>query len=318
MSRNRFRSIIVPVDGSELAEGAIPFALAIAERAHAKIRFVLVHPQQFPPLLIEPAKVYLKALTRRYKEQLGRSVSSIILHGPVARTLTRYARDIGADLIVMTSHGRGGVRRAWLGSVADQLIRATELPVLVVRPSEDGQVPDIYVGEILVPLDGSPLSEAAIEPAAALAKLWEAEIALLQVVPPVAVNSDPAMPFPAMYDDELTGIRRDTAEDYLRGLSERLRNQGTRASGTTVVSQTGLAQTILDLARPERVSLIAMATHGRGGLRRLVLGSVTDKVVRAAPMSVLVVPPRRPAAKERQAKPQRVRALTVGEEFAFA
>ena len=318
MSRNRFRSIIVPVDGSELAEGAIPFALAIAERAHAKIRFVLVHPQQFPPLLIEPAKVYLKALTRRYKEEFKRSVSSIILNGPVARTLTRYARDIGADLMVMTSHGRGGVRRAWLGSVADQLIRATELPVLVVRPGEDGQVPGVYVGQILVPLDGSPLSESAIEPAAALAKLWEAEIELLQVVPPVAVNSDPAMPFPATYDDELTGIRRDTAEDYLRDLSERLRNQGTRASGTAVVSQTGLAQTVLDLARPERVSLIAMATHGRGGLRRLVLGSVTDKVVRAAPMSVLVVPPRRPVAKERQGKPQRVRALTVGEEFAFA
>src|SRR5918994_189326 len=105
VSRNpAFRSIIVPVDGSRLAEDAIPYALALAERAHSKVRFVLVHSDQFPPLLIEPPTVYLKGLTQRFGERLGRSLSSIILKGPVAKCLVRHAREIGADLVVMTSH----------------------------------------------------------------------------------------------------------------------------------------------------------------------------------------------------------------------
>src|SRR5215208_2220143 len=124
MSRTHdsFRSILVPVDASPLAEEAIPYALAIAERAQSKVRFVLAHPDHYPPLLIEPAKVYLKELTRRFRERLERKLSSVVLNGPAAPSLVRHCREIGADLVVMTTHGRGGIRRAWLGSVTDELI----------------------------------------------------------------------------------------------------------------------------------------------------------------------------------------------------
>src|SRR5215212_9167057 len=135
-TRDHFRSIIVPVDGSRLAEGAIPYALAIAERAKSKVRLVLVHPENYPPLLIEPAKVYLKELTGRLRKRLGQSLSSIILNGPTAASLVRHAREIEADLVVMSTHGHGGLRRAWLGSVTDQIIRSLEVPVLAVRAAE--------------------------------------------------------------------------------------------------------------------------------------------------------------------------------------
>jgi len=133
-----FRSIVVPVDGSALAEGAIPYALALAERTGSKVRFVLVHPDQYPPLLIDSARVYLTELTERFRPRLGASLSSIILNGPAASSLVQHVSDIGADLVVMTTHGRSGIERAWLGSVADEVIRSIEVPVFVLRPRADG------------------------------------------------------------------------------------------------------------------------------------------------------------------------------------
>jgi nucleotide-binding universal stress UspA family protein len=300
-SPRQFRSILVPLDGSPLAEQALPIAVAIAERARSKIKLVLVHP---PLLLMEPGpaytklelamqkadREYLRSLVGRLRERLGRALSSAVLQGPVALTLARYVRELGTDLLVMTTHGRGGMQRAWLGSVADQLIRTSEVPILVVRPREGG--PESFVGltEVFVPLDGSPLAEAVLEPAAALARLWDAEISLVQVVRPVVLTSDPPLPFPTGYSDQVTAIRRESAQDYIRDVAERLRESGVKASGVAVIGG-GTADTLLDLARPERVSLLAVATHGRGGLRRLVLGSVADKLVRAAEVPVLVVRP---------------------------
>ncbi len=298
-----FQSILVPLDGSPLAEQAIPIAQAIAERARCKLKLVLIHE---PLLLMEsgPAytkvelarqkadRDYLKSVTARLRERLGRSVSSAVLRRmPLARTLTTYIRELGADLVVMTTHGRGGIRRAWLGSITDQLIRMSEVPILVVRSSETAPAESsVGLSEILVPLDGSPLAEAVLEPAAALARLWDAEISLLQVVLPVPLASDPPLPFPTGYSDQMTRIQRESARDYVRDVAERLRESGVKASGVEVLGA-GVAGTLLDLARPGRTSLVAVATHGRGGLHRLVVGSVADKLVRAAEVPVLVVRP---------------------------
>jgi nucleotide-binding universal stress UspA family protein len=319
-SPGRFQSILVPLDGSPLAEQAIPIALAIAERARCKIKLVLVHH----PLLMEPGpaytkvelamqkadREYLRSVAARLRERLGRALSSAVLQGPIAQTLAKYIRELSTDLVVMTTHGRGGVRRAWLGSVTDQLIRTSEVPILVVRPRE-GEAAEsaVNLAEILVPLDGSPLAEAVLEPAAALARLWDGEMSLVQVVRPIVLDSDPVLPFPIGYSDQATTIRRESAQDYIRDVAERLRESGVKASGVAVIGG-GIADTLLNLARPERIGLVAVATHGRGGLRRLALGSVADKLVRAAEVPVLVV---RPAARRsrRSSKEHNVSAGAV-------
>ena len=200
-----FRSIVVPVDGSSLAEGAIPYALALAERTQSKVRFVLVHPGQYPPLLIDSARVYLAELTERFRTRMGASLTSIILNGPAASSLVQHVRDIGADLVVMTTHGRSGIERAWLGSVADEMIRSIEVPVIVLRPRTDGTFPAFDMREILVPLDGSPLAETALGPAAVLAKLWDAEMSLVQMVYPVLFTPDAVLPFAGGYDEGADG-----------------------------------------------------------------------------------------------------------------
>ncbi|HEX6030718.1 MAG TPA: universal stress protein [Tepidiformaceae bacterium] len=309
VSRLAFRSIVVPVDQSRLAEQAIPTALAIAERARGKVKLVLVH-RELPPLLpLEPrqdhVKVrlamlrserdYLKSLTHRLRDRMGRALSSAMLHGPVARTLAEYVRDIRADLVVMTSHGHGGLRRAWLGSVADELIRTLEVPVLLVRPGDkETKAPSVDFRRLLVPLDGSHLAEGILEPVVTLARLWDAEISLVQIVPPLALSTDAALAhlmIPIGYSDEVTAVRLEGARTYLRTIAHRVRHQKLSASSTAVLGGS-VAETLIELARTGRFGGMAIATHARGGVRRLVLGSVADKLIRAGEVPILVHRPR--------------------------
>ncbi len=316
--KTAFQSILVPVDGSTLAEAAVPYALAVAERARSKVQFVFVYQDSFNLEPVELAWQYLLRLTARARERLGDSVSSALLHGTVAATLVKQARKIGADLVIMTTHGRGGVERAWLGSVTDQLIRRIGIPVLVVRPGESAASPEFEPTEILIPLDGSPLAETALQPAAALARLWDAQVTLVQIVYRVPIAGAEGMAAAQNFDQELTVMTRESAEEYVRDAADRLRSSGVKASGMALIGTGSPAHQLRELAAPGVVSLIAMATHGRGGIRRFILGSVTDKLVRTAEVPVLVVPLVPATRQVREAKPERVRALSVGEEFAPA
>jgi len=301
-----FRSILVPLDGSPFAEQALPLARELARATRSKLRLVLVHELPGPPVDVASARLYtsievavrkserayLQGVAARLREASPTRVHTALLGGPIGPALATYVEEIGADLIVMSTHGRGPFRRFWLGSVADHLVRTAEVPVLLVRPSEEatGQAPPPVIQEILVPLDGSPLAEAALGPASAVAGALGAGLLLLQVVQPIVLMTDPPLAVPTGYDDRLTTIRRREAQDYLDSLRDKLGAQGLRVSTAAVVGGP-LAPTILELAGPDRVGLIAIATHGRGGLRRLALGSVADKLVRGADQPVLVVRP---------------------------
>jgi nucleotide-binding universal stress UspA family protein len=316
-----FRTILVPVDGSPLAEQALPLARRIALRAGSKLRLALVHQtptapldpvaaRQFIPLELAARKwerSYQRSLQAKLRQEGVRVASAVTLKGSVGPALARYAQELGVDLVVMATHGRGGVRRAWLGSVADYLVRQLQVPVLLVRPREDGAATTggSAASQILVPLDGSALAEDVLEPAADLARLWESELTLLRVVHPVVLFSDETLGWPAPFDEQLTADLRSQAESYVRDISERLRGEGLRASGVAVVGW-GAADAILKLARPETVAAVAIATHGRGGLQRLALGSVADKLIRAADVPVLVHRPVQSAKpKSRRAKASR-------------
>jgi nucleotide-binding universal stress UspA family protein len=280
-------------------------AMAIAKRARAKVKVVLVHRPFHPGIPAESShevtkaelfmhqyeRNYLKELVAKLREQWGVAISSAVLEGPVVPTLADYIRDMGTDLVIMTTHGRGGIRRVWLGSTADELVRGADVPILLVRAMEKSAAErQASLAEILLPLDGSPLAEAALEPAAALAHLWDAEISLVQVVAPVALYGDQPLAFPLGFDDRITEMRRDAAHDYLNDIAQHLREAGVKASGVAVLGGS-VADTLLDLADPRRVGLVVVATHGRGGGRRMVLGSVADKLVRGAEVPVLVVRP---------------------------
>ncbi len=311
----RFRSILVPLDGSTFAGHALPLAARIADRTGGKLRLVLVHELPSAPLDPIAAKMftsmelatrraergYLRGVQARLREGGTRMSSAVTMTGSPGPALRQYVEELGVDLIVMATHGRGGVRRAWLGSVADYLIRNLNIPVLLVRPQEGVEEPERVPTplQLLVPLDGSPLAEEALPLAVELARALDLEIALVQVVAPVLPSSDAAFPVPSAYDEDFTASVRDQAQDYLDDLAQGLRDRGLRATAAATIGWNA-ADALLGLARPEQVALMVTATHGRGGLRRLALGSVADKLVRGAEVPVLVY---RPAERRKPKTP---------------
>jgi nucleotide-binding universal stress UspA family protein len=311
----RYRSILVPVDGSRLSEQALPLALAIAERARARLRLVMVSLPAIPPspeeqrlyaALARSARKFEKAYLKDFTDQIRKqspdlAVGSTLLTGPVVRTLRDYVNDSKADLVVMTSRGQGGLRRLWLGSVADAMIRGSSVPVLLVRPEENPPPRPVLenLSRILVPLDGSDLSEAILRPAERLASLAGAELTLVQVIEPFASPLETQRAAPANFDVELTNLRRERAARYLENLADQCVKRGVMASYATPVGG-NVADTILELAESPTIGLLAIATHGRGGIKRLALGSVADKLARTAPRPILVYrPPRRARGKGR-------------------
>jgi nucleotide-binding universal stress UspA family protein len=230
-------------------------------------------------------------------------VTAHLLEGEIVTTLTDHVVRTGADLVVMTTHARGPLGRLWLGSVADELIRHLPVPLLLVRPHEGP--PDFAsqpaLQHLLVPLDGTPLAEQILEPALALGRLMEADYTLLRVIRPV---------LPAHYTPEGASLGekardllsktqalhkhlRQEARSYLEQVAERLADEGYRVETRVVVEeQPGVA--ILHEARPPAVDAVALETHGRRGLSRLILGSVADKVIRGATVPVLVHRPVHP------------------------
>ena len=301
----RIRSVLVPLDGSPFAEQALPWAIAIAQKARARLRVALVHQLPSPPPLDEASvrlyarvelmlrksqREYLHGVAARIKGEQSIQVATAMLEGPPARALRDYVRDVGVDLVVMTTHGRGGIQRAWLGSVADQLVRSLEIPLLLIRPTE-GAVAAPRVQEILVPLDGSRRAEAALPVAVSLASLLGARLALVQAVLPLVIVTDPPGPFPRGFDEELMALRRREAQDYVDGIAEQVNRLGVSASGAAVLGGSAF-DAIEAAAHAPATGMVALATHGRGGLRRLVLGSVADKLVRAGELPVLVTRPR--------------------------
>ena len=310
-----YGSILVPLDGSPFSEQALPVAGMLAQRSGATLRLALVHV----PFVIgyasgapivdsaldaqsrEADHAYLQAVQQRLAGSTSLEVTATVLDGPVADALARHAATTKTDLVVMTTNGRGGLARMWLGSVADALVREGPAPMLLLRPSEtppdQTQVPGFQ--NILIPLDGSQLAEQILKPAAELGNLMQAEYRLVQVVEPVALRGYPPYAYAIGWDQETTRRLQDAAAGYLEDTAGTVRAVGGRVH-TQVLSEHRLAGAILEYARREGMDLIALSTRGRSGIVRLLLGSVADKVLRGADMPVLIY---RPADSAEQEEP---------------
>ena len=302
--------ILVPLDGSPASESAVAVAIAIAHTVGGTVELAHVHgiprflsgtAPQDPALDLDEAEHMrepIAALAQRATEEHGVRVTARLLLGPAASMLARHAAERTVRLIVMTTHGRGGLSRAWLGSVADRLVRQGTAPVLLVRPGGGPTAPDWPPARVLVPLDGSPLAEEVLAPLAGLIDASDGvDLVLLYVVEPLP----PLDPFPdvaVLVDRAGTSGAQDTAnahsaeaaQAYLDGVAARLLRQSIRAQ-THVALRESPARAILEYADESQADLIALATHGRGGLERVLLGSVADKVIRGTTASVLVVRP---------------------------
>jgi nucleotide-binding universal stress UspA family protein len=308
-----YRSILVPLDGSPFGEHALPLALGIARRAGAELQLLHVHQPvivayaEGPLLIGDELDAQIKRQQRAYLDGVVRRLAAasssvparpVLLEGEIVPTLRGLVSSTGVDLIVMTTHGRGPLARFWLGSVADELVRDSSVPLLLVRPGDHPAdlADEPVLKHFLLPLDGSPLAEQIIEPAVTLAALMDADCTLLRVIKPV---------LPVRYEisgssmgqmaesviqqiDQIQQQLQKEAQDYLdlvvRG---RLSNRSLRAR-THLATDHHPAAAILQESKALGIDCIALETHGRRGLPRLFLGSVADKVIRGSSVPVLV------------------------------
>lgn len=302
-----FRSILVPLDGSPLAEQALPWADRIAQKCGSEVCLVTGHrlyafenySSAWAPfdaaqdaLFRQSEERYLE-LVAVEKLKFGRErVKTKVTNGLPADAILAGARDVHPELIVMTTHGYGPLSRAFLGSVADEVVRRSEIPVLLIRPTDETPALEPCVRSILVPLDGSPFAEQIIPTVRELASRLGASCHLCSVVP---ASSGQAFGG-AIDDSQLQQAQQrdaDQARAYLAGIAGQLREHSIEVTTKVVVGQYP-AEAVTAEAANAKCGLIALATHGRSGFKRLVLGSVADKVIRTASTPVLVLPGRQP------------------------
>jgi nucleotide-binding universal stress UspA family protein len=233
------------------------------------------------------AEVYAVAAECRAHSSV--EISASIEQGPIADALRGYAIRNGVDLIVMSSHRRGGLARVWLGSVADRLIRETGLPVLVVRPPS---VATATTGRtdctrILVPLDGSKLAEQSLPPALLLARSERSSITLLRVVRERDRIDDGVL---QAARGRATARDVQRAERYLARIIAKFSERDVNLE-TKVVIASDIPGAIVGFTESRAFDLVAIATHGRSGVARMVYGSVADRVMRESVVSTLVIHP---------------------------
>jgi nucleotide-binding universal stress UspA family protein len=283
------RRILLPLDGSEFAESAVPRALRLLDMEKAEV--VLVHAVPEVGISgkdldvvrrerIEEAQRYL-ARVRDNLLTIGLSSRLRVEAGPEAEIILRASEQERVDLIAMSSHARSGLGRLMLGSVAERIRLHAKVPVLLIRPEGQAgwnrsETTEESYRRILVPLDGSRLAEDAIPYAKDVARLSKGKVILLQVVAPVYVRG--------MHADSLVKGLTDEAESYLEEVSARF-----ELPGIARVELGTPPDTILSSIESEEVDLVVMTTHGLTGFQRFLMGSVADRVVRGSRRPVLLI-----------------------------
>ncbi len=291
-----FKHILVPLDGSTLSEKAIGIATSLARATGAQVTllhsvsvasFAYAAPlpasdELYDQMLdsdVIKATNYLKKIETRLHDCDVKNVEVKVLVGPAAEAIEMVARE-GCDLVVMSTHGRTGVARTMWGSIADEVVRDTNIPVLLVSTRHQiremaGCAPNFQ--RILVPLDGSELSEQALPVAGALAQVEGAAVLLLSVVPQmVAVGAD-----------HVTDNRDAKADRYLNSVAVCVLPSAVDFDTIETGGEAG--EVIIRVAKEQECDLIVMSTHGRGGFTRLRLGSIADEVISHATMPMLLL-----------------------------
>ncbi len=294
-----FKRLLVPLDGSRLAESVLPAAQSLAECFHATM--VVFHAvEQDAPATIhgdrhlmnaEEAQTYLSDVAARLARPNLMVETNVhaVTEVDVARSIIEHITELSADLIVLAEHGSSGLRDMLVGNIAQQVVQGATTPVLFVRPRMEG-APAFTCRKILIPLDSTPIHEPALPVAVDIARACGAALHLMTVVPtPSTLSAERAgagMLLPATMTAVLDLAQRGAVE-YLQNTAARLRADGIDATATVVRGDT--AQAILTVAESANADLIVLATHGRANFDAFWSGSVTPKVLSKSEVPVLLV-----------------------------
>lgn len=291
-----YKNILVPLDGSKLSEGVLPYVRVLARALNLPVELLYVNdPDELAP--------YAQPLQGgEYLEKIARSFFGIpdikcqVELGKPAEIIVDLSAAQPEALIAMATHGRSGAKRWLLGSVAEKVWHAVNNHLLLVRPGNEDYRAGAVLTSVIVPLDGSGMAEKVFPTVSELANRLSLEVVLIRVTeriysaPPEAFLPTFGATIPNL--PELWAQARTEAEKYLTGKVEHLRAQGV-AKVSSIVLQggaDGAAGEIIDLAQKTANNLIAMSAGGASGMGRWFMGSVTARVVRHSRDAVLVIP----------------------------
>ncbi len=314
-----YKKMLVPLDGSELAEIVFPYVTELAGRMGMDIVPIIVSSQSanaFIPMqnaYIEKTEKALQKQVNKVQQDLKPAPESVKVKGEMAvgyaaEEILQYAEDNGIDLILMATHGHSGPKRWKIGSVAGKIMSASRIPVLLVRADVPEEMKAIKwpVETILVPLDGSEMAESVLPHVKTIAKqqgIKPVEVVLLRVCEPPTV--------PSYYGPELSGVPLDwgkyveqemvrdkeRAREYLDELEKKFIDKGISVRSDVIQGKPD--DEIVEYANKEDFSLIVMATHGRSGLSRLVYGSVAANLINGVSSPILMIKPQDDKQKEK-------------------
>ena len=284
------RKLLDPLDGTPEAASALVPACTLARQTGAVLELVRVvaAEEPAPDLPGTPAAAsYLEHVAEPLARD-GLRVISVVRRGAIPDEIVRESARWGANAIVMATHAHHGLRRAGGGSVADDVLQLSSVPVLLSKP---GGQPMRQVTKLLVPVDGTPGGLLALERATELARAASATVVLLRVVVPIPAYLS-AVPVPARrsgteLDEGWDAEALASAQRFVDGLAGRLQSAGIQAEPLAVMGS--VTDTIVDVARRQAIDLIVMSTHALTGPARTLLGSVANAVVRTSDRPVLLV-----------------------------
>ncbi len=288
-----FSKILVPLEGGDVGATALTPALTMALATGASIELLTVVDPGADASVRDAAGTHLEYLAAGLVAK-GVSTDTEVRAGVPAAEIVATVGRVGADLVAMATHGRAGLARAFLGSVAERVVATSPVPVLLVRPGGQGMT---TLRTILVPVDGSPGGAIALSSALALARVSGARLVLIQVVVPILAYQTMDIAgygggifFDPDWDEEALGAARR----YVSGLAGRLGASGLRAEGVAVLGDvlspsTSVVGAIVANADAVGADLIVMSTHAHTGAARVLLGSTADALVRTSHRPVMLV-----------------------------
>jgi nucleotide-binding universal stress UspA family protein len=294
------QQILVPLDGSALAESVLPAAAALAKAFGARVKLLHIIEEGAPdtvhgqPHLTEgdQAQTYLDGVARRpVFEGLAVEVHAHrSKEGDVAESVVDHAQEFGADLVVLSTHGKGGLRGFLFGRIALRALQRGTTPVLLMNPTSAATAPPFVCRTILVPLDGTAAHEPALGVASALGRAWKATLHLEIVVPTAGTLSGHEAATGVLMPSAtraLLDLAERGAEEYVTRLAQTLKTEGLSASSH--VSRGEPAACLVDAAERVQADLVVMASHAKGAMEAFWSGSLTPKVVEKLRRPLLLV-----------------------------
>jgi nucleotide-binding universal stress UspA family protein len=296
-----FKHILVPIDGSLMAEAALPAAAFLAQQLHARVTLMHVVEKNPPdevhgqPHLqhAQDAELYLQQVAERSFAKGVRVDCHVHKNevDDVAGSIVAHADELAHDLVIMCSHGRGAARHLFLGSIAQSVIARGSRPVLITHPDAEGEPPVFSCRHILVPLDDDPEHLEALPVCKDLARACGATLHIANVIPDLRTLSGGEAVASRMLPgttSRLLELTTQDAERYFQEMEDGLRREGFEASAHVLRGDP--ASVIIDAAEQAKIDLIVLGTHGKTGMDAFWAGSVAHRICGQSKVPLLLIP----------------------------